>query len=83
MSNTNLPDALDGRPPAPGGTGEGCALASDICRSEHPRLEQAPDGKLVRCFHCAKIATLRNERPSSSLPSNITFDVPKDMIIAL
>ena len=89
LSNTNLPDALGGRPPAPGDAGEGCAfvdrcaLASDMCRLEHPRLEQAPDGEQVRCFHRAEIAKMRNKKLSSSLPSNITVDEPQDVIIEI
>lgn len=56
LSDPRLPVALDGRPPAPGGAGQGCsfvdrcALAQDQCRSRRPVLELLPSGESVRCF---------------------------------
>lgn len=56
LADHHLPVALDGRPPAPGGAGNGCsfvdrcALAQDRCRSERPDLAGLPSGELVRCF---------------------------------
>lgn len=56
LSDPRLPVALDGRPPAPGGAGQGCsfvdrcALAQEQCRSRRPVLERLPSGESVRCF---------------------------------
>lgn len=56
LADRHLPVALDGRPPAPGGAGDGCgfadrcALAKSRCRSERPDLRALPDGEVVRCF---------------------------------
>ncbi|MEM9230395.1 MAG: dipeptide ABC transporter ATP-binding protein [Pseudomonadota bacterium] len=56
LADHHLPVALDGRPPAPGGVGDGCsfvercALAQDICKARRPELTRTPDGELVRCF---------------------------------
>jgi peptide/nickel transport system ATP-binding protein len=53
-----LPASMPGRPPAPGGAGEGCAfvdrcpLAEQRCRDERPTLEPTAAGEMVRChFH--------------------------------
>jgi peptide/nickel transport system ATP-binding protein len=57
LSDPRLPVALDGRPPAPGGAGQGCsfvdrcALAQEGCRTMRPDLERLPSGETVRCFH--------------------------------
>ena len=57
LSDPRLPVALDGRPPSPGGVGNGCsfvdrcALAQDACRDRRPDLERLPSGEAVRCFH--------------------------------
>ncbi|MEP4038036.1 ABC transporter ATP-binding protein [Pseudophaeobacter sp.] len=57
LSDPHLPTALDGRPPAPGGAGQGCAfvtrcgIASDACRSSRPPLAAGPGGALVRCHN--------------------------------
>ncbi|MFV1566707.1 MULTISPECIES: dipeptide ABC transporter ATP-binding protein [unclassified Phaeobacter] len=57
LSDPHLPTALHGRPPAPGGAGSGCAfvdrcgIASDLCRTARPSLDEGPGGALVRCHH--------------------------------
>ncbi len=57
LSDPHLPTALHGRPPAPGGAGDGCAfadrcvIASELCRTTRPALEAGPGGALVRCHH--------------------------------
>ncbi|KLN59047.1 ABC transporter ATP-binding protein [Kiloniella spongiae] len=57
LSDPHLPSALKGRPPAPGGAGNGCAfvercgIASEICRSTRPSLASGPGNALVRCHH--------------------------------
>ncbi len=56
LNDPRLPVALDGRPPAPGLAGEGCAfvsrcaIASDRCHREHPEMQATPGGTL-RCHH--------------------------------
>jgi peptide/nickel transport system ATP-binding protein len=67
LSDPRLPVALDGRPPAPGGAGAGCAfvdrcaLAQDKCRSARPPLEALPSGEAVRCFFHQDAAKLSLE----------------------
>lgn len=55
LTDTTLPVALDGRPPAPGNAGAGCAFADrcslvqDSCRKSRPLLEKIASGQIVRC----------------------------------
>lgn len=57
LSDPRLPVALDGRPPSPGGAGNGCsfvdrcALAREDCRNSRPVLERQASGEAVRCFY--------------------------------
>jgi peptide/nickel transport system ATP-binding protein len=57
LSDPRLPVALDGRPPAPGGAGLGCAfvdrcaIAQDRCGLERPLLVAQPTDDLVRCHY--------------------------------
>lgn len=57
LCDTHLPIALDGRPPPPGGVGNGCsfaprcALAQDNCRKSRPGLLEAGQGSQARCFY--------------------------------
>ncbi len=56
LCDSHLPIALDGRPPPPGGAGNGCAfaprcvLAQDQCRASRPELLDAGKGSQARCF---------------------------------
>lgn len=56
LCDSHLPIALDGRPPPPGGAGDGCAfaprcaLAREACRAAHPDLLEAGQGSQARCF---------------------------------
>ena len=56
LCDTHLPIALDGRPPAPGGAGDGCAfaprcaLAREACHATRPDLLDAGQGSQARCF---------------------------------
>ena len=56
LDDTALPIALDGRPPAPGDAGAGCAFADrcalvqDRCRTTRPQLAPSEIGGTVRCF---------------------------------
>lgn len=55
LSDSCLPRALDGRPPAPGQVGKGCAfaarcaIATDLCAAERPDLIALPNGSSTRC----------------------------------
>lgn len=61
LSDICLPRALDGRPPAPGGAGQGCAfvsrcaIASDVCSTSRPDLALQPSGARSRCHHVDKV----------------------------
>ncbi len=52
-----LPQALDGRPPAPGEVSnecsfaDRCVLADTACRSQRPELMSLPSGERVRCHY--------------------------------
>ncbi len=56
LDDAKLPVALDGRPPAPGDAGGGCAfadrcaLAQARCRNARPPLSPSGNGETVRCF---------------------------------
>ncbi len=56
LRDPTLPVALDGRPPAPGEAGPGCAFAGrcalvqDRCRATRPRLTPLDTGGATRCF---------------------------------
>ena len=64
LSDRQLPVALDGRPPAPGGAGAGCsfvdrcAMAQDRCHIERPALTPVESGERVRCFFAEQAAEL-------------------------
>ncbi|KIC20368.1 dipeptide ABC transporter ATP-binding protein [Leisingera sp. ANG-Vp] len=68
LSDPHLPTALDGRPPAPGKAGAGCAfvdrcgIASGLCRSSRPPLAAGPGGAMSRCHH----AEQANQLPMTS-----------------
>jgi peptide/nickel transport system ATP-binding protein len=55
LSDTCLPRALDGRPPAPGQAGRGCAfaarcaIAAERCTAARPELVQTAGGSHTRC----------------------------------
>ncbi len=64
LKDATLPRALDGRPPAPGETGnacafaERCALAKPRCTSERPPLQSLASGEAVRCHFYAEAKNL-------------------------
>ena len=65
LRDPKLPVALDGRPPAPGDAGAGCAfvdrcaMAQDICRAERPPLSpMETTGERVRCFFADAVPRL-------------------------
>jgi peptide/nickel transport system ATP-binding protein len=56
---------ITGTAPPPGGRPVGCSfeprcpLATDVCRDEFPPPFEAGPGRIVRCFHTDRAATLR------------------------
>ena len=68
LGDPNLPDALEGRPPPPGGSGSGCsfvdrcALAQSKCRDSRPPLLPAGSDQVVRCHFFEDIAKLGESR---------------------
>jgi peptide/nickel transport system ATP-binding protein len=64
LGEKHLPVALEGRPPAPGDAGQGCAfaprcgLAVDQCRELAPMLAADGAGNLVRCYRSADVGGL-------------------------
>jgi peptide/nickel transport system ATP-binding protein len=62
LSSPNLPLAMEGRPPQPGGAGEGCAfatrcpLAEERCRFERPQPSRTSSDQLVRCHLHERVA---------------------------
>ena len=64
LKKAALPAAMDGRPPAPGSAGAGCAfvdrcpMAEARCRLERPDLQMTQDAQRVRCHFYEKTAAL-------------------------
>ena len=85
LSDAQLPQALDGRPPAPGDAGAGCAfadrcaLARDVCRTERPVLQKTPNGEHVRCHHFTDIVKMNSTaapRPNLAQTDNLSKALP-------
>ncbi len=64
LREARLPVAMEGRPPPPGGAGEGCAfverceLAENRCRQSRPALDLIASGERVRCFRYDQVPEL-------------------------
>ena len=64
-----IPESMPGRPPPPGGTGQGCAfadrcpMAEQRCRDERPALEPTAVQELVRCHFHERIERLPTPEP--------------------
>jgi len=72
LNQKSLPMALDGRPPLPGQTVNGCAfadrcaLAGELCRTQSPKLTRLDSGETVRCFHPDRIDLMPKSRHKPS-----------------
>ncbi|MEZ5911687.1 MAG: ABC transporter ATP-binding protein [Paracoccaceae bacterium] len=85
LSDTCLPRALDGRPPAPGQAGEGCAfvtrcaIAEDRCRSARPELVALARGSRTRCHLPDQVRSIplsgEREAGQRSLPEALSLDL--------
>ena len=64
-----VPASMPGRPPPPGGAGEGCAfadrcpMAEQRCRDERPALEPSAAGEMVRCHFRERVEQLPPPEP--------------------
>ncbi len=71
LGERHLPVALEGRPPAPGEAGQGCAfaprcgLAIDQCRELAPPMAPDGAGNLVRCYRHQDVGGLDAARQGS------------------
>ncbi len=67
LDGNTLPISLDGRPPAPGDAGAGCAFADrcpivqDRCRSARPQLAPSKNGDVIRCFFAEDASRRRGQ----------------------
>jgi len=72
LDDATLPVALDGRPPAPGEAGAGCAFADrcalvqDKCRATRPPLAAVESGERVRCFFADEARRDRGRRKGAA-----------------
>ena len=86
LAERRLPVALEGRPPAPGGAGAGCAfaprcaLAEESCRRARPPLQDLPGGLRVRCPLHARAGTL--PMAPQRVPGLRTLEGPTALAIA-
>ena len=87
LGDTNLPTALNGRPPVPGGVGDACSFAPRCglrqaeCTATRPLLEPAKGCGRVRCFRSADVGPLPEKgagkaplHPRHTGPVTLTLD---------
>lgn len=85
LTSTTLPKALDGHPPPPQGSRDGCAFADrcalvqDRCRDERPLLTDLSSGERVRCHYHDRVATLASE----SRPIRVDAQVEQEILLQL
>ena len=77
LREASLPAALDGRPPAAGDVGKGCAfverckMAEDRCALERPLLQFTKAGERVRCHLFEKVEKLAASGPGSAVDRSL------------
>lgn len=82
LRDASLPAALDGRPPAPGDAGIGCAfvkrcaMAEDRCATERPMLQATKAGERVRCHFHEKVAQLAAPGPGQAVERSTLAQAP-------
>ncbi len=80
LTDGRLPMALDGRPPAPGQAGDGCAfvdrcgIAGEGCRTARPDLTPLPSGARVRCHYPDRAGNLPTRAVADAAPRIIAKD---------
>jgi peptide/nickel transport system ATP-binding protein len=82
LNDPSLPDALEGRPPAPGQASAGCAfadrcfIAEDICRTEHPKVKKLSDSQKTRCHFPDLVKKISSNKASEKKKFNFKNDNP-------
>mgnify|MGYP003323471992 FL=1 len=82
LNDPSLPDALEGRPPAPGQASAGCAfadrcfIAEDICRTEHPKVKKLSDSQKTRCHFPDLVKKISSNKVSEKKKFNFKNDNP-------
>ena len=82
LNDPSLPDALEGRPPAPGQASAGCAfadrcfIAEDICRTEHPKVKKLSDSQKTRCHFPDLVKKITSNKASEKKKFNFKNDSP-------
>jgi peptide/nickel transport system ATP-binding protein len=80
LNDPSLPDALEGRPPAPGQASSGCAfadrcfIAQDICRLEPPKVNTLSDGQKTRCHFPDQVKAITLKKVSAKKKFNFKND---------
>ncbi len=83
LREASLPAALDGRPPAPGDVGNGCAfaarcaMAEDRCINERPILQITKSGERVRCHLYEKVELLEAPGPGTAVERSPLSQAPE------
>jgi peptide/nickel transport system ATP-binding protein len=83
LREASLPAALDGRPPAPGDVGNGCAfaarcsMAEDRCINERPILQITKSGERVRCHLYEKVELLEAPGPGTAVKRSPLSQAPE------
>jgi peptide/nickel transport system ATP-binding protein len=83
LREASLPAALDGRPPAPGDVGNGCAfaarcaMAEDRCTNERPILQITKSGERVRCHLYEKVEQLAAPGPGTAVERSPLSQAPE------
>ncbi len=73
LADPYLPVALEGRPPQPGGAGNGCGFAdrcplvTPLCRAEPPALTALENGILTRCIRHADVSDMVTSEARSAV----------------
>ena len=81
LNDPGLPDALEGRPPAPGQASAGCAfadrcfIAQDICRLEPPKVNILTDSQKTRCHFPDQVKAITLKKVSAKKKFNFKNDV--------
>ncbi len=82
LNDPSLPDALEGRPPAPGQASAGCAfadrcfIAENICRTEHPPVKKLSDSQKTRCHFPDLVKKITSNKASEKKKFNFKNDSP-------
>ncbi len=88
LSEPSLPPAMEGRPPAPGRHGAGCAfaprctLADDLCANRRPALIETDDGQWSRCHFIERLTDAAAGMPAGSAPPGAPV-VDRDTVLEL